>query len=113
MWGMITPQLPVADVARAQEWFRDVLGFEITYKSGKRFGAVQYGRNEIFLERSDRPIEGVCCCVRVEDADALYALYRERDAPIVEPIENKPWRIREFTIEEPNGHRFRIGHSTR
>ncbi len=113
MWSTITPQLPVADVERAQTWFRDVLGFEITYTQGRRFGAVQYGKSELFLERSDPPWSPMCCCVRVDDADLLFALYRERGAQIVEPIANKPWRMREFTIEDPNGHRFRIGHSLR
>lgn len=113
MWNSLTPLLWVRDVGEAQAWFRDVLDFKITYTQGSRFGAVQYGNTEIFLEKSDPPALPLVCCVRVEDADFLYALYRERGAKIVEKIESKPWRMREFTIEEPNGHRFRIGHSTR
>ena len=49
-------------------------------------------------------------CVRVEDADRLFALYVERGADIVEPIADRPWGMREFTLRDPNGHRFRIGH---
>ena len=113
MWKTVTPQLPVADVAEAQEWFREILDFEITYTDGDRFGAVQFGNGEIFLERSEPPLSSVCCCVRVDDADFLYALCRERGAKILSEIGNKPWRMREFTIEDPNGHRFRIGRSLR
>ena len=49
--------------------------------------------------------------VRVEDADAVLAVYRERGAPIVDEIASHPWGMREFTVEDNNGHRFRIGHS--
>jgi uncharacterized glyoxalase superfamily protein PhnB len=51
--------------------------------------------------------------VRVDDVDFLYALYRERNVKVVSVIEDKSWRMREFTIEDPNGHRFRVGRSLR
>lgn len=113
MWNSITPQLPVADVRDAQRWFRELLDFEITYTSGQSFGAVRLGLSEIFVERAEPPWPCVSCCIRVDDADFLYELYRERGVKIVSPIADKPWRMREFTIEEPNGHRFRIGRTTR
>jgi len=113
MWNTITIQLPVGNVADTQRWFCEVLDFEITYTSGSGFGAVRCGQSEIFVEKADPPWASVCCCVRVDDVDFLYALYRERDVKVVSAIENKPWRMREFTIEDPNGHRFRIGCSLR
>ena len=113
MWKTISPQLPVADVLESQAWFRDVLGFKVTYTDGDRFGAVEYGKSELFLERAEPGWAKMCCCVRVEDADFMYAIYKERGAVILSEPADKPWRMREFTIEDPNGHRFRIGHSTR
>ena len=113
MWKSIAPELPVVDVQRTQEYFRDVLGFKIVYTQGSSYGAVQYGGSEIFFARSEEGRPGSWCCVRVDDADALFAIYRERGADIVEPIASKAWGMREFTIRDPNGHFFRIGHSTR
>ena len=113
MWNFITPQLAVPDVAEAQRWYHEVLEFEIGFRFGDGFGAVLCGTTEIFLSRSEEPAAPVWCCVRVDDADALLALYRERGAKIVADIENKPWGIREFTLADPWGHHFRIGHSTR
>ncbi|MEO2166797.1 MAG: putative sulfate exporter family transporter, partial [bacterium] len=49
--------------------------------------------------------------VQVSEADEALAAYRERGATIVEEIASRPWGMREFTIEDNNGHRFRIGHS--
>ena len=113
MWNSITPQLPVRDVGEAQRYFRDVLGFEIAWTRGEAFGSVQGGKTEIFLTRSEDPVPISTICVLVDDADSLFSIYRERGAKIVEGLETKPWGVREFTLEEPNGHRFRIGSSTR
>jgi hypothetical protein len=34
-----------------------------------------------------------------------------RSSPgLAEPVESRPWGTREFVLEAPHGHRFRIGH---
>ena len=108
MWNFITPQLPVADVEAAQRYYRDVLGFQIAW-TREDYGAVICGTTEIFFARSDDPQPGTWCCVRVDDADALYERYKQRGAVIAQDLESKPWGIREFTLEDPNGHFFRVG----
>jgi len=113
MWKGIVPQLPVADVAAAQAWYRDVLGLEIAWTRGESFGAVRARGVELFLAKADPPHETATCCVLVDDADFAYALCRERNAPIVEPITSTPWGTREFALRDPDGHLLRIGHSTR
>lgn len=110
-WLFVTPELPVADVRATQTYYRDVLGFRIAWVYEERYGAVYNGRTEIFLRYEPGPIERACVFVRVESADRVLADYRERGAKIVEEIASQPWGMREFTVEEPNGHRFRIGHS--
>lgn len=111
MWNSLTPQLPVVDVEETQAWYRDVLGCTIAF-TRESYGAVQLGKTEIFFSRTAGPVTPAWCCVRVDDADALYAIYRERGAEIVEKIDSKSWGMREFTIRDPNGHYFRVGHST-
>jgi catechol 2,3-dioxygenase-like lactoylglutathione lyase family enzyme len=112
IWRAITPQLPVRDVAASQAWYRDVLGLEVGFARGD-FGSVHDGVLELYLARSSGPAQPAWICVRVEDADGLAAIYRERGAAIVEPVATKPWGVREFTLRDPDGHHFRIGHSTR
>jgi uncharacterized glyoxalase superfamily protein PhnB len=109
VWNSVVPQLPVTDLAATQAWYRDVLGFEIAW-AGSDFGAVWQDRVEIFFARVARPAPGTCLCVRVEDADALCERYRGAGARIVSDIEDKPWGMREFTLQDPNGHWLRIGH---
>lgn len=110
-WQFITPQLPVADVREAQAWYRDFLGFKIAWIWREEYGAVFHGATEVYLSKHDGPIHPMTCFVRVEDADEMLSLYRERGVRIVEEIESHPWGMREFTIEDHSGHRFRIGHS--
>jgi catechol 2,3-dioxygenase-like lactoylglutathione lyase family enzyme len=113
MWRGIAPQLPVADVARSQAWYRDVLGLEIAWTRGESFGAMRGRGVELFLARSDPPHASATCCVLVDDADFAYALCRERNARIEEPIASTAWGTREFALRDPDGHLLRIGHSTR
>ena len=110
---MVVPQLPVANVAATQAWYRDVLGFEVAWTRGDSFGAVRAGVAELFFAKAPEPHPASICCVLVDDADFVHAVCRERDAKIVDPIASHPWGMREFTVRDPNGHLLRIGHSTR
>jgi uncharacterized glyoxalase superfamily protein PhnB len=38
--------------------------------------------------------------------DATYEELRSRNARIVEPLEKKPWGLRQFTVEDIDGNRF-------
>lgn len=111
-WLFVTPELPVADVRATQAYYRDVLGFRIAWVYEESYGAVYNGKTELFLRRESGPIERCCVFVRVANADRVLSTYRERGVKIVAEIASQPWGMREFTIEENNGHRFRIGHSS-
>jgi uncharacterized glyoxalase superfamily protein PhnB len=110
-WQFVTPQLAVADVRETQAYYRDVLGFKIAWIWREEYGAVYNGTTEIYFAREEGQIHPSCSFVRVENADAVLASYRERGAKIVEEIASHPYGMREFSIEDNNGHRFRIGHS--
>lgn len=110
-WLYATPELPVADVRATQAYYRDALGFRIAWLYQEEYGAVYNGKTELYLRRETGPIERCCVFVRVANADDVLAEYREREVKIVAEIATHPWGMREFTVEEINGHRFRIGHS--
>jgi catechol 2,3-dioxygenase-like lactoylglutathione lyase family enzyme len=113
MWLTITPELPVADVAAAQTWYRDVLGCRIAWISpDASYGAVYADTHELFLALRPAPRPRVTYCVRVDDADAAYAACRETGAKIVAELGTRPWAMREFSVEDLDGHRVRIGQST-
>ena len=51
--------------------------------------------------------------VNCEGIDNLYDQYLAREVPIKEPIADKPWGLREFLVETPEGHRIKFGQSLR
>jgi uncharacterized glyoxalase superfamily protein PhnB len=107
-WVAAVPELRVRDVPAAQRWYCDLLGFAVDWTWHEDYASISIGDVELFLTRSDAP-GGSVTCVFVEDPDAVYAACREGGATIVEPLEDKPWGMREFTVADPDGNRFRIG----
>lgn len=122
IFGRPTPELPVEDVERAQQHYRDALGFEIgwLYPGGgippqqsntgiagdPVMGAVSRDEAVIFFRRRERPFEPAVHWVFAADIDATYEELRGLGARIVEPLEKKPWGLRQFTVEDIDGNRF-------
>jgi len=105
--GQPVPELPVADVENAQRYYRDVLGFEIGWLyPGKEIGSVSRGTVAIFFRRRQEPFEPAVHWVFAEDIDATYEEFRSLGSKIVEPLEKKPWGLRQFTVEDLDGNRF-------
>jgi catechol 2,3-dioxygenase-like lactoylglutathione lyase family enzyme len=66
-------ELPVADVERAQQYYRDTLGFEIGWLyPGKEIGAVSRGDVAIFFRKREPPFEPAVHWVFADDLDATY-----------------------------------------
>jgi hypothetical protein len=69
--GQPVPELPVADVERAQQHYRDALGLEFGWLyPGKEIGAVSRGNVAIFFPKRTPPFEPAVHWVFAEDIDA-------------------------------------------
>jgi predicted enzyme related to lactoylglutathione lyase len=109
--GQPVPELPVADVERAQQHYRDALGFEIGWLyPDKGIGAVSRGNVVIFLRRRTPPFEPAVHWVFAENLDASYRELQASGALIAEPLERKPWGLRQFTVADVDGNRFYFHH---
>ena len=105
------PELPVTDVERAQQHYRDVLGFQVNWLyQDKSIGAVSRGDCGIFLRKRTPPFEAAVHWIFAPDIDATYHELKSSGANIVEPLERKPWGLRQFTLEDLDGNRFYIHH---
>lgn len=108
-----TPALPVRDVRVAQEYYRDKLGFEIKWHHQEgRIGGVSHGDCAIFFRESDEPLHPAIFWVFVEDVDGAHAELKALGANVVEPLEDKPWGLRQFTIHDLHDNRFHFFHDT-
>ena len=109
--GPLVPELPVADVERAQQHYRDALGFEIGWLyPGKGIGAVSRDRAVIFFRKRKPPFEPAIHWVFAEDIDAQYEELKSSGAIIAERLERKPWGLRQFTVKDPDGNLFYFHH---
>jgi predicted enzyme related to lactoylglutathione lyase len=108
--GQPVPELPVTDVERAQQHYRDALGFEIGWLYSREIGAVSRGNVNIFFRKTTPPFEAAVHWVFAEDIDATYNELKSFGANIVEPLEKKPWGLRQFTVEDIDGNRFYFHH---
>ncbi len=104
----VTPILPVTDLERSVSWLREVMGFGVNFIDGS-WGSLGKDGFEFLLHVVDQPPEPGWIFVHVADVDRVFEGFRSSPG-LVEPVESKPWGTREFVLEAPDGHRFRIGH---
>jgi GNAT superfamily N-acetyltransferase/catechol 2,3-dioxygenase-like lactoylglutathione lyase family enzyme len=108
-----TAVLAVADVRETVTFYRDRLGFAERWLWGDppTFGCIGAGPIEVFLARQPGlagRVEGHQHFFWTEDVDALHEQHVAAGAPIVEPIENKPWNVREYAVRDCNGYELRF-----
>lgn len=108
------PIFAARDVVEAVRFYRDTLGFtdEWLWGDPPDFGGVCWGKvGVMFCLDPDlaRQIEGHMHSIFVNNVAALYERHRAAGAPIVSPLEAKPWGLREYTVRDPNGYHLRFG----
>lgn len=109
--GPPVPELPVADVEHAQAHYRDALGFEIGWlEADKGIGSASRGKAVIFFRKRKLPFEPAVHWMYAEDIDATYQELKALGANIVDPLEKKPWGLRQFTIRDLDGNIFYFHH---
>jgi hypothetical protein len=64
----------------------------------------------IFFRKITAPFAAAVHWVFAEDIDATYNELKSTGANIVEPLEKKPWGLRQFTVEDIDGNRFYFHH---
>ena len=75
-------------------------------------GVEQSARGDvaIFFRKTTPPFEAAVHWVFSEDLDRTYNELKSLGANIVEPLEKKPWGLRQFTVEDIDGNRFYFHH---
>ncbi len=110
--GQPVAELPVRDVERAQDHYRDKLGFESCWSydaedgKGKEIGSVKRGQAAIFLRRRTSAFEPAIHWFFAVDIQATYAELKARGAQITDPLAKKPWGITQFTVVDLDGNVF-------
>ncbi len=105
----VIPEFPVPDIDAALEYYRTVLGFSVCsrHENDRRevvFGSVLRGQANIYLSRSVSPVSAQRCWVFVDEVDDLCRSFRARGAHIAIEPADMPWKYRQFTVKDPDGH---------
>lgn len=109
--------LAVRDVGAAARWYTDILGFEAHLFPDEppyAFAILCRDGVELMLRRCQPPQRAENdwdVYVRMDGVDALHDELAGH-VRVVEPLSNKPYHCREFTIEDPNGYRLVFSEST-
>ena len=119
----VVPVLVYDDVDRAVDWLCATFGFTERLRAGRPGGPVSHaqlkiGDSAIMLGRQGaefrppRPSE-VCqyVVVHVQDIDEHFERARKAGAHIVRGPANMPFGERQYTVEDPGGHRWTFSQS--
>lgn len=104
----VAPAFAAKDFDGLVKFYRDVLGFEASYKTDVYAVLV---RDDVMLhvypERDGMVGGNNSAYFFVEGVDAIYEQVRER-ATIVHPISDQEYGLRDFLMEDPEGNKIGI-----
>ena len=115
--GGVSPFFIVRNVPVALAFYRDQLGFDITFEGPEEndifFGIVQRGRSMIMLKAVG--IDPLPNCQRepgarwdayfyVPDPDALAAEFASRNVEFLKPLKNNQDNLRGFELKDADGY---------
>jgi len=120
--GEITPSLveceqahaglAVNDVATAIEFYTKKLGFTTAFTWGDppTFAGVKLDKAQMFLRKGTPDPKGCEVYFMVSDADQLYEFHRAQGVEVAEPIEDRPYSIRDYSVRDLHGYYLTFGH---
>jgi len=113
----VCPEIPVAELASALAYYRDSLGFAIDWTDeALGLAGLSQGQSRLFMSsaayRSAQPNSGplvlwLNLSSRAE-IDELYKRWSAAGARIATPPEAKPWKLYEFSVDDPDGNVLRV-----
>lgn len=112
-FGRLAPTVVVADIGRAVEFYRDVLGMVPVFENGDpvSFAIVERDQAELHLalDPAHEPREENVAHLLVSDAAALYHHLVAQEVTIVKPLRDADYEMRTFVFADPDGNRIDVG----
>ena len=105
----VEPILAVNNILETVAYWHEILGFPDKWTWGEppEHGGVSW--HGTFIQFSHNPelasvSKGNAIFIRVKELEALYKFHQDKKAVIVEPLENKPWGMAGYTVQDINGY---------
>ena len=105
--------LAVSDIAAAIDFYTTKLGFGLAFTFGEppTFAGVNLGHVQMFLQKGTADPKGCSVYFLVDDADALYEFHRASGVEIAEPIGDREYDIRDYSVRDLHGYYLTFGHN--
>jgi lactoylglutathione lyase len=110
--------LQVSDLRRSLGFYRDLLGFELTYtfptEQDAEFASLAVEGGALALARADRPVESASTSIWVytDDVDTAVDELRAAGVRVVAEPADQPWGERVASVADPDGYVVHIGAPT-
>ena len=112
--GTIIPELIYADLDAAVGWLCKTFGFKERLRIPSHRSQLVLGDASVIAvaqggEPASQPLQGQrthSLMVRLPDVDQHYEQVKQTSARILHPPETYPFGERQYTVEDPGGHRW-------
>jgi uncharacterized glyoxalase superfamily protein PhnB len=106
--SVVIPVLSYPDVREAVDWLCRSFGFVERLRIGDHRAQLSFGAGSLVVtgQPGDAGGAGPSVMVRVADVDAHCGHARQSGARIVSPPTDYPYGERQYTVEDPGGHRW-------
>lgn len=106
-----------SDIATSLAYYRDVLGFEVTFEYGSPLSYACLCRDEVGLHliaasRTKRLPGHGAICIFVRDVDQFYAEVSARGARLINRPEDRDYGMRDFDAVDADGNHLTFGMGT-
>lgn len=122
----LMPSLRYDDVGAALAWLRDTFGFSEYLRWSSAQGVIEHaemrfadGFVELARATEEQPSPrtlgrtSTALVVLVDDVAGHHDRSRTADARIIAPLSDKPWGLRQYTVEDLEGHRWEFSQQIR
>src|SRR5688572_20551098 len=106
------PTLAVRNLQASTAFYIEKLGFELGFEWGEppELAGLNLGDVQLFLRQGNPAAEGCAVSFVVGDADELFEFHASNGVQILEPIEDRPYGLRDYAICDPDGYALTFGH---
>ena len=107
----VIPTLAYPDVAEAVAWLCEAFGFRERLRIGDHRAQLVFGDGAVVVTQGEGAGGGHSLLVRVEDAHGHHDRAAKLGARILNPPTDYPYGERQYSAEDPGGHRWTFSQS--
>ncbi|HEX6034400.1 MAG TPA: VOC family protein [Anaerolineales bacterium] len=105
--AVIIPELPYPDLRQATDWLCRTFGFTERLRIGNHRAQLSFGEGSLVVTQGNNSSDAsFSIMVRVEAIDSHYERVKQSGARIVSAPADYPYGERQYTVEDPGGHRW-------